>query len=271
MAYERVGGGVAPRKRRRGRSSTVSIPKAPPRRPTPVPGAYPRDPVRAPAPVPTAPTYAAGGMTGGMGAGYDVNSDPAVAAAQGLAAKMRARAQAVAAAKRAQAAIEYGDPEGVTGLDDKTKTAARDNPFSVLKNLAHSNETGTRDLEEGLNKANLFYSGYRGKQLAENARGYQNARYQAGTNFRALQSGIDSDLADALLNADIYEQSALMNSSGGSYGYGDEGGGGSYGGGGGKALANLLGAAPRPGPVHYGVRKRKPLQYAGNQNTWRGN
>ena len=69
-----------------------------------------------------------GQLSGGTAAGYDVNSDPAVAAAQGLAAKIRAQAQATALAKREQAAIEYGDPEGVQGISAKSQTAARETP-----------------------------------------------------------------------------------------------------------------------------------------------
>ena len=164
-----------------------------------------------------------GQQSGGYAAGYDISSDPAVMAAHGLAAKIRARATASALAKRKQAAIEYGDPTGVEGIDAATSKAATENPFSVLKNLAHSYETGTRDLEEGLLQSNLFYSGYRGQQLGEAARGYQGARYQAGTNFRGLMSDINDRLAEALLNADAMEASSIMGSDGGGYG-GDYGG-----------------------------------------------
>ena len=134
------------------------------------------------------------GLSGSMG-GYDINSDPAVAAAQGLAGKMRAMAQASALAKRKQAAIEYGDPTGVEGIDDATSKAARENPFSMLKNIEHGYKTGVDDLEEGLNKANLFYSGYRGQQLGEAARGYQDSRYQAANRFKGLNTDISDNLA----------------------------------------------------------------------------
>lgn len=178
-------------------------------------------------------------LSGGTG-GYDVNSDPAVAAAQGLAAKIRANAQASALAKRKQAALEYGDPTGVEGVDEATAKAARENPFSILKNMEHAYGTGRRDLEEGLNKANLFYSGYRGQQLGEAARAYEQNRYQAGTQFKGLMTDIGDQLANALLNADMYEQNALLNSSGGAYG----GGGGDGGGGGEDYGPNDDGTAP---------------------------
>jgi hypothetical protein len=160
----------------------------------------------------------------GGGGSYNISADPAVMAAQGLAAKMRATAQASALAKRKQAAIEYGDPTGVEGIDAATSKAATENPFSVLKNLEHSYSTGKRDLEEGLNQSNLFYSGYRGQQLGEAARGYQGARHQAGTNFKGLMTDINDRLAEALLGADAQEASAIMGSDGGYYG----GGGDSY-------------------------------------------
>lgn len=166
-----------------------------------------------------------GQLSGGVG-GYDVSSDPAVAMAAGLAAKSRALAQATALAKRKQAAIEYGDPTGIEGIDEQTAKAARENPFSILKNLEHSYQTGREDLEEGLNAANLFYGGYRGKQLGEAARGYEQARYGAGTQFRGLMSDINENLSRALLEADFMEAQSALGSQGGSYSYGGDGGGG---------------------------------------------
>lgn len=179
-------------------------------------------------PVPAASNiaYAPPPLSGGTG-GYDVNSDPAVAAAQGLAAKIRANAQASALAKIKQAAIEYGDPTGIDKVDEETAKAARENPFSVLKNLEHTYDTGKRDLEEGLNQANLYYSGYRGQQLGEAARQYEQNRYGAGTAFKGLLTDINDQLANALLQADMYEANALLGSGGGAYGGGDD----SYGGG----------------------------------------
>ena len=196
-----------------------------------------------------------GDLSGGVGAGYDVNSDPAVAAAQGLAAKIRAQAQATALAKREQAAIEYGDPEGVQGISAKGSKAARENPFSVLKNLEHGYGTGLRDLEEGLNSANLFYSGYRGQQLGEAARGYQQSRYQAGTNFRGLMTDINDQLAEALLNADMYEANALLGSSGGGW---DDGG---YGGGDTDTRSNAAYPSKAAGPGLRPKPRRPPRRW----------
>ena len=216
-------------------------------KPPAAPRPSPQAPAFAPPKVPTASTsvaYAPPQFSGGAG-GYDVSSDPAVAAASGLSAKIRANAQASALAKRQQAAIEYGDPTGVEGIDEKTSQAAKDNPFSVLKNLEHSYEKGKGELEEELNKANLFYSGYRGEQLGEAARGYQNQRQQAGTAFKGLQTDINDRLADALMQADMYDASAISGSDGGSYG---GGGGDAYGAGDGSQVSYAL-AARRAVPL----------------------
>lgn len=218
---------------------------------------------------PVAPPTAAGtiapvetALTGGTG-GYDLGTDPAVAAAAGLAAKQRAMAQATALARRKQAAIEYGDPSGIAGIDEETQRAARENPFSILKNVDRSYETGTRELEEGLNAANLFYSGYRGQQLAEAARGYQQTKYDAANAFRGLMTDVDSSLAEALMNADMYEASSIMDSDGGDYDPGYDPGGNddnmAYSLVGGGKVARGLG--PRSGPLDYGrttKKKKKP-------------
>ena len=121
MAYS------APRKKRKrprnasgpqfGRPGSGIQKRTPARAPRPA-SRPPAAPQFAPPKVPTAATsipYAQQAFSGGTG-GYDVSSDPAVQAASGLAAKIRANAQAQALAKRKQAAIEYGDATGVEPL-----------------------------------------------------------------------------------------------------------------------------------------------------------
>lgn len=176
------------------------------------------------APTPTAagsiqtPTPAFSGGTGS----YDVGSDPAVARIGALSERMRAEAQASAAAKKKQAALEYGDPTGVEGIDEQTAKAARENPFSILRGMEHSYGLGVQDLEEGLNKGNLFYSGYRGQQLGEAGRTYQQGRYDAGNRFRSTITDINDALAAALLQADMMDADAAMGSDGGYYDPGSE-------------------------------------------------
>lgn len=155
-------------------------------------------------------------FSGGTG-GYDVSTDPAVARIGALSQRMRAEAQASAMAKKKQAALEYGDPTGVEGIDEQTAKAARENPFSILKAMERAYSTGVNDLEEGLNKGNLFYSGYRGQQLGDAAHTYQQGRYDAGNRFRATIQDINDALASTLLNADMMDADAIGGSDGGYY------------------------------------------------------
>lgn len=185
---------------------------------------------------PTTPTPQAPTSFGGGGAG--TFEDPALAQIRALAARSRSAAMAGALSKKKQATIEYGDPTGVQGIDEDTSKAARDNPFSVLKNLDRNYSQGVASLEDALNKSNLFYSGYRGDQLGKAATANQQDRYNASTRFRATITDIEDALAQALLNADMQEMNALWATGGRGVG----GGGG--GGGSGDQGAGLVG---RPG------------------------
>jgi hypothetical protein len=204
-------------------------------------------------------SYTGGSFSGGMG-GYDLSTDPAVAAAAGLSAKLRAMAQASALAKIKQAAIEYGDPTGVEGLDEATLKASRENPFSITKNLERSYKTGLGELEEGLNASNLFYSGYRGKQLGEAARGYQQSKYDASNAFRGLLTDINDRLAQSLMDADMYEAGAIGGSEGGYYEEPGEPGVSSVVRGPWQTprRPGVVGASPRPRP-----RPRRPNSFGG--------
>lgn len=141
--------------------------------------------------------------------------DPALAQIRALAARSRSEATARALAKKKQAAIEYGDASGITGLDEATIEAARNNPFSVLKNTERAYTQGVASLEDALNKSNLFYSGHRGQELGKAATGYQQQKYGASTRFQAGITDIEDALAQALLAADQQEMMALWNSGGG--------------------------------------------------------
>lgn len=134
----------------------------------------------------TAPTYAPGPES--------APGDPNAAMSAALAARSRGLAQSEAAAKKAQAAIEYGEgPAGVA------------NPFSIQKVNERNYTRGVSTLEDQLNKAGLFYSGYRGKQLGEAATNYQQTGYDAATRYRAFLSDVDSQLAAALMQADMLD------------------------------------------------------------------
>ncbi len=166
-----------------------------------------------------APQYAPG--PDGAPAGGGFSQDPNNALALAMAARTRGEANAQATAKKKQAAIEFG--EGAEG---------EANPFSILKNLDRGYKSGVDNLENQLNESNLFYSGYRAKQLGEAATQSQQQKYDASTRYRGLLSDVDSALAAALLNADMLEMQA--------------GGGG--GGGGGNASGDQgAGLVGRPG------------------------
>jgi hypothetical protein len=123
--------------------------------------------------------------------------------------------------KRKSAAIQFGSAEGLQGLlghDFGTVSKqASDNPYSVLKNLQWGYEHGVADLEEKLNKANLFYSGYRGEQLGDAAHQFQQSNYNARTQFQGLLSDVADQLAAALMQADYNEMLAAMNAQASSF------------------------------------------------------
>lgn len=191
-------------------------PKIAPRARTPVNLAPPSTPTAGDVVSATQP----GVLSGGAG-GYDIGSDPAVAAAHGISEKIRAQAAASALAKRIQAATEYGSAEGLQQAlggqyaDVQAKAAA--NPFSVMASQKHAYDVGLRDLEEQLNNANLFYSGYRGQQLGEAARGYQQNQYEAANAYHGLLNDISDQLSQALMSADQYDMQAALGSTGGSF------------------------------------------------------
>lgn len=171
---------------------------------------------------PAAPSSFAPQSAPGGGGGF---VDPALAQIRALAARSRSEATARALAKKKQAAVEYGDASGVTGLDEATAKAAKDNPFSILKGLDRNYNEGVGRLEDALNKSNLFYSGHRGTELGKAATNYQQDKYGASTRFQAGITDIEDALAQALLQADMMEMQALMGS-GGPYGGGGDNGAG---------------------------------------------
>lgn len=231
---------------------------------------YQRPGFRPPSPMPRAPIPRAGGSTsprkpilpaGGNPSypdlpgdtqqrpaatdiGYNQPSfeDPALAQIRALSARSRSEATSRALSKKKQAAIQYGDPSGVQGLDQGTIDAARNNPFSILKNTERSYTEGVGRLEDAFNKSNLFYSGYRGTELGKAATGYQQQRYDAGTRFQATITDIEDALAQALLQADMMEMQSMLGS--GNY---------SSGGGGGDNGAGYTGRPGEANPAGLGV------------------
>ena len=161
--------------------------------------------------------FSAGAHDLGGGGGGGGGGDPALAAALNMSANIRTNAQASALAKRRAAALQYGSAEGLQGVlgsqygDVAAQAAA--NPFSTLANLKYGYEQGTKNLEDQLNSANLFYSGYRGDQLKDAARQYQGAQYNAQTQYQGLMQDIADQLSQALMNADLMDMQGAQNAS----------------------------------------------------------
>jgi hypothetical protein len=119
-------------------------------------------------------------------------SDPILQQIQNLATANNASADAAALAARQQALINFGYSPELQPLygDAGTAGAAKANPYSILAQLQHGHELRQTNLNESLNKANLFYSGYRGKQLGEEGRQFGAENYGAGQTLQGILTGI---------------------------------------------------------------------------------
>lgn len=153
-----------------------------------------------------------GGGAGGAGGQQDPNtpaweSDPILQQIKAYQASNIAAADAQAHAARQQALINFGYSAQLGALygDQGTKGAAEANPFSILKELENNHNLRQKNLNENLNKANLFYSSTRGQQLGQEGKQYLGEQYGAG---QRLQSQL-SELANADLAAHQAGQGAI--------------------------------------------------------------
>ena len=143
------------------------------------------------------------------GSAYDISTDPILQQIKALTGKRRGEVESGARTARQQLAIEYGD-EGL-GREyggESFATAARDNPFSVARELSRWYSDTGRDLDEGFNKGNLFYSGARAKGLSEHTLGYQRRTSQAESEKQQRLSAIASELAQTLSGLDMEDVDA---------------------------------------------------------------
>jgi hypothetical protein len=182
-------------------------------------------PRRTNAPLPpgqTPPIGPPGGVGGGQAPAGGTGlppwaADPILVQAQAAYQKQLADAEASALAQRQQLLVGYGDPNlanSLLGEGNPYSQAAEQNPFSVLSNLRHGYEQEQTGLNEGLNRANLFYSSTRGNQLGELARGYQGQQAQAAGDIQSQLGGITS----ALLGSRQQGEQDLMGAQEGAYG-----------------------------------------------------
>jgi hypothetical protein len=181
------------------------------------PSAYamPAMPTYAPVAPPNTPTTYAGGnvvspgnVTAGDGSMYDLNTDPVLQQAKAMASNQRAGAESTALKLRKGVAVDYGDSAYGATIDPATAEAARQNPFSILANLASQYSKNTATTEEDLNNHNLFYGGARIKALAGGLHDYQGQQATAAGAEQNALGGIDQNRIAALMGADQSEQSA---------------------------------------------------------------
>jgi hypothetical protein len=151
---------------------------------------------------------AAGGGGGGGGAAQPPwQSDPVLQQITQLQQANLATAEAHALAARKEALINYGYDENLQSLygDQGTQGSAQANPFSVLAQLAHTHEQRQTNLNQALNKANLYYSSYRGQQLGQEGQQYLGERAAAAQGLRSTLGG----LSDAEVAAQQNAQNAI--------------------------------------------------------------
>lgn len=148
----------------------------------------------------TPPTAAPAPAPAAAPGSYDYSGDPILQAIRAQAGMDRTSAQAASDAARKQIAILLGDASGI--IDDQgTAEAAKGNAFSTLARLASGYKDTTHGIDESANKANLFYSGHRGKWLGDALRNYEGQQYDARTAAQAQLGTVNQTLADALRTA----------------------------------------------------------------------
>jgi hypothetical protein len=131
---------------------------------------------------------------------YDINTDPALQQIQALTGMSDEQARASALKQKYDLLLGYGDPELARSVlgDESLATAAAGNPTSTRAQLSQSRDRNLHDLTEGLNQANLLYSGYRVNQEGQAANDYQNALAQAASGVNSGLGQIGENLSGTL-------------------------------------------------------------------------
>jgi hypothetical protein len=195
------------------------------------------------------PASGGGGGSSGGGGGYnfDFSGDPILARIRALNAQNISQAEASALAQRKRAEIGYGYDPALQYEDASTQEAARQNPFSALAQLLFGHTQRAGNLDESLNKSNLFYSGERAKQTGLEGRQYTLEQTNAQGNYQNTMDAI----AQAVLQAKMQAQQQEVQAESDAYGrsinnalqYGGYGGG-AGGGSGGLENAGQFGGDP---------------------------
>lgn len=137
---------------------------------------------------------------------YD--ADPILMRIRALQAQNVQDAQSEAARIKNQAAIDYGIPDA-SGIDATTAEAARQNPFSVMSNIAKQQTEGTRSVDQTRNTQNLFYSGTRAQDLTDLGTRTAQAQTEAQGGLRDIYSQADAGVLAAQQAAAAAEQQRI--------------------------------------------------------------
>lgn len=164
-------------------------------------------------PAPSQPAQAAPQANGGLPPA--AATDPGVAAAAALAARIRAQANAALRAARSQALIQFGDPSLLKGLgfsvDPSVLAAAKANQYSFVHQLGDA-DTNRRHAElNSLAAHGILYSGETGYQSGQEDKWKGQQLYGAEQSLLANLGGYLQDYLNQQNNADSGYNSALQN------------------------------------------------------------
>jgi hypothetical protein len=149
-----------------------------------------------PAPVATAPSYS-------------FDADPILNQVAALSTMTDENARQATGKIQQQATIDYGNQAlGTYYGGPDTGLAAAQNPNSVAAQIARSYGQNLGTLENQLNDQNLFYSGYRAKQLGDLAGQRERLDQGAASDLQKLLSGADQSLAATLAKSALERQAA---------------------------------------------------------------
>jgi len=137
--------------------------------------------------------------------GYDYSSDPVLQQIRALAGQTEADVTAGGLAAKKRLFLQRGAGDLARSLlgDEATALVAEQNPFSTRAQIKQGYERGVADLDESLNRSNLFYSGYRGDQMGRAAQDYQAALAQDNQQVNDTLGQINSGVAQALFDAQM--------------------------------------------------------------------
>ena len=232
----------------------------------------------------TATSASSGSNNGSQATSFDFSGDPILARIRAYNAQNISQAEASALAQRKRAEIGYGYDPNLAYEDAATQEAARQNPFSALAQLLFGHTQRAGNLDESLNKSNLFYSGERAKQVGLEGRQYTLEQTNAQGQYQNAMDAIAQAVLRAKMQAqaqeiqaenDAYSRSINNALQYGGYGDSDGGGGGAQTSWGGYGLASgansFAGAGQQASPNQQTVTSPNQLDTSGGWGVqWSG-